>query len=475
MKNLLFSTFENKWNRRCFFAVLGLAIFLRLILSIVNSDANDSHHEVTMMILGTGKLPDVKDCWQCYHPKLYHLTCALFYKLVPVSEPSQIRMAQLINVVASLFLLALLLKFIAQQPWSERIKLLVFSFFALNPGLIGINIQATNDTFVILFSSLSIYFIWKYVRQPSWKYGGLTILFILLAAISKASGLAMFIAGLLALGIQALASLKKNSFWLHVKAGAALSILFFLIVPFAGSYYANYKKVGRNFTTNIPISEKPFFFKKTYPPGERLGVTSIFDALFTFRFIDMLRHPYVTYEDMPLYVHRTSLWSHIYGRMCSIHYDHWPPSWVNKSPFILNLTRAQLILGLFPAALFIIGFMLGLIKENSALKWPPPANYIFLCFMAVMFALYFKRLCDHRDINMMKIIYLFPLILCFTFYFGEGMKWFFQKSRPVFVKIFEAGMVLLLLLGVLDALLLLPDLLPAFLTIYSSYFHWLLD
>ena len=40
---------------------------------------------------------------------------------------------------------------------SANVRFLSFSLMALNPGLIGINAQATNDSFVILFASPALY------------------------------------------------------------------------------------------------------------------------------------------------------------------------------------------------------------------------------------------------------------------------------------------------------------------------------
>jgi hypothetical protein len=50
------------------------------------------------------------------------------------------------------------------------------------------------------------------------------------------------------------------------------------------------------------------------------------DGFLTFRLLNLLREPYITYPPAAYPVHRTSFWSQIYGRAHFVHFDAWPPS-----------------------------------------------------------------------------------------------------------------------------------------------------
>ena len=55
-----------------FLVVFLVSLILRLGLTLVNREANDSHMEVVSIILKTNKLPTMKDCGECLQPKLFH-------------------------------------------------------------------------------------------------------------------------------------------------------------------------------------------------------------------------------------------------------------------------------------------------------------------------------------------------------------------------------------------------------------------
>ena len=51
---------------------MALALALRLWVGAYNTEANDTHLEVIQIIMNTGELPVVDECWQCYHVKAFH-------------------------------------------------------------------------------------------------------------------------------------------------------------------------------------------------------------------------------------------------------------------------------------------------------------------------------------------------------------------------------------------------------------------
>src|SRR5438874_1051030 len=109
-----------------------LAITLRISLALVNQEANDNHIEVIQRIL-QGNPIKYDSCWECYQPKLYHLTVAFFTSVFSMHPISRIIIfSQLLNVIVGIGTLFFLYFFIKAQKVSGMIKELTFAFVALN-------------------------------------------------------------------------------------------------------------------------------------------------------------------------------------------------------------------------------------------------------------------------------------------------------------------------------------------------------
>jgi hypothetical protein len=138
-------------------AVLALGILLRLYLAVVNSEANDDHLTVIRIIADEHRLPRLRDAWEGFQPKLYHVTVAFLWDLSPIhSVGVQIRIAQLVSCAAGIATLFVLRRALIRRGLSQPMRVLAFALVALNPKLCGLNAQATNDSFVILFATLAL-------------------------------------------------------------------------------------------------------------------------------------------------------------------------------------------------------------------------------------------------------------------------------------------------------------------------------
>jgi hypothetical protein len=138
-----------------------LSCALRVAFVRVNRESNDNHVQVVKIILSTGHLPEKKDCSECFQPKLYHFTVAKIiqgFGWMNINLNRRTLVAEFINLLAGIMTLVVVFDLIKRLPVrNEWLKFLAFALVALNPQLIGINSQATNDTFLILFSTLALY------------------------------------------------------------------------------------------------------------------------------------------------------------------------------------------------------------------------------------------------------------------------------------------------------------------------------
>ena len=307
-------------------------------------------------------------------------------------------------------------------------RIIAFALVALNPKLIGINAQVTNDSFVILFSTLSIFTLWVYIRSPSLKTALGIAVFAALAGITKGSGLVLFIGVTVILAANLIGAWKgKQGIKARALSIALVVVLFTVTAGIFGPYYSNYKTLGSPTAINIEKQPRAHFFEKTYV--ERPGVVSIFDSYFTFRLIDMLKRPHVTNDTAPTTLHRTSFWSQLYGRAHSVHFDYWPLRWQSDNSLVINTGRVILVLALVPTFVALTGFVTA--TKNSLVKlysdglpyFSRENDWIFSAFALVFLAMLLKITFDYREFATMKAIYIFPMLICVVKFIADGYEY----------------------------------------------------
>jgi len=94
--------------------------------------------------------------------------------------------AQLVNFVAGTITFIIAWIFIKKLPFkNDLLKLLAFALTALNPALIGINAQATNDTFCNTFFDIGTVLYLHFLQETKNRNFLLILLFTELGIVSK--------------------------------------------------------------------------------------------------------------------------------------------------------------------------------------------------------------------------------------------------------------------------------------------------
>jgi hypothetical protein len=444
---------ENRY-RRIWVVVFVLAVGLRLGLALVNNgSANDDHLEVSRIILTTGSIPEPEDCWQCYHPKLFHYSMATLWKVLNINPWSwQHKLAQLINCAAGIITLLLLRRFMRNLPFPDPVKLIVFALIALNPSLVAISIQPSNDAFIILFGTVMIYCIYRLLEQFRIKYLLLLVLFTALAGATKASALVLITGVIVVWSIKLVLDRSYQrpfSRW-HIPALLIYVVISLTSTLFLGEYYINYKKYDKPVVYNTPTGDVPHWYVKS--DFRRPGVQSILEGYFTFRLIDMLKTPVVSNEDHVYPKHRTSVWSQLYGRSHFIYFENWPPGpWQTNNPAMWWTGRVALVLALLPLGLLLIGFWKTFrvwpqwvfMRRDDFIKngheWILHAFMVGFILFIILFTLY------GRDYSFMKVIYLFPGLLAFSIPLLKGVAFAYQyfEGKQTLIKIFYTVFIML--------------------------------
>jgi hypothetical protein len=120
--------------------VFLIAGTLRVLLSLVNREANDDHYEVVKLILNGRTGLTMLDCHECFHPKFFYYICAaLFRGLDLTSESSRIVAGQLLNTFAGMITLLLVFLALNASRCHAKWRLWTFTLIAINPRFIAIH------------------------------------------------------------------------------------------------------------------------------------------------------------------------------------------------------------------------------------------------------------------------------------------------------------------------------------------------
>ena len=413
---------RNYW---LFMGLFTFSLFLRLLLALVNRQANDDHIQVVDLLLKVHRLPIMFECHECFHPKLFYAVAASLFQTFQINSLGpQTLFMQLINFFCGIAILVLLWKFIqAYSNKNDRQKLLAFALVAFNPKLVGINSQASNDTFVILFSSFALYFTFGFFKKPGYKLLGLVILFNLLAVSTKFTGWITFLAIFLSFLLIAWVQKSKKSFgYAFLLLG---SVLFLTTLNPLSQFITNYQNFGSPIANNEEVQPFPPFTSQQ-PNNEkynfRPGITSISDGFMTFKFINLIQYPLINNEQDGYPPQRTSFWTMLYADSNSLHFQNWPPFWETKNEENFNISRGIFLLALLPAFTLITGFLIELFNcpknfhnhnqpENRALVLLTCGGYLSFLILATLL---------YRDFAFIKSIYILPGLLAFTWIFLRG-------------------------------------------------------
>jgi hypothetical protein len=431
-------------NRFYLFIVLSvfvIACALRIGLAYVNNgSANDNHFEVCYKIRMEHRLPVRGECFECYQPKLYHCCVAAIWEMED-SLPDGFLMnhfipAQMLNAVAGIGTIVIVWLFLNDLMIGVWPKVLSFSLIALNTKLIGINAQITNDTFSIFFTTAALYFLYQYFQRSTVLNFALLLLSAVLSGLSKGSALVFFI-GVVFVSVLRMLVFGKSSLNLYKAYLVPLLIftgVFLISVETIGQYFPDNSK---NVLYQINIEKSPFppFFG-TDNYRERLGVTSLSNSFFTFRFIDLLIHPKISNGQDAFPWHRTSFWTQLYGRAHFVYFDNWPFGfWQTDDPVVLTMGRIIFVLALFPTGLLLRGvyqrvrfWWISLRKG----KWDfvvKESLWIFDIFLAGYIIALIVFSISYRSFVSMKVIYIYPAILCAALLIGQQLERFNTEVR----------------------------------------------
>jgi len=407
--------------------VLVLAAGLRGTLAVFNREANDNHYEVIELMLEGRTGLTMADCHECFHPKFFYYICATMIRANGIDdEASRIVTGQLLNSLAGMVTLGIVLVALNRMISDARWRLWTFALIALNPRLIAIHGQLSNDSFAILFATGAIYLTLRLLQSPSLWMVAATQLVLSCALMTKGTTWVVAIAMVIVFLVRALLEESRQRSLLFVGLYLVTAINAWASIELAGydfEHYDVYANMGRN---------QPLYIWEKTQVG-RPGVQSIVDGYLTFRFADLLHDPQITNGFTIEQAHRTSVWTQLYARANFAQYEQHPPSWLTTNPNVMHVARCSLLLGLLPLLFLLVGLTRGGLRSLFAWRnWGVPQPYDYASFFCALvcfgyIAFIVKFTADYRDFAAMKLIYVLPGVLPFARVLADGMQAVFDR------------------------------------------------
>lgn len=419
-----------------------VAALLRLALATVNREQSDNHVSLIDTMAYENRIPEydretdsVKEAFQ---PKLYHAAVAGILKIDPsdvasrpcVSEypgsPHTIWVGQMVSCTAGILTIWVVLRFLGLVGLSERTKFFAFSLVALNPALVGIDIQVTNDSFVILFGSLSLYWGYRFFQDFRRRDFVWMTAAAIATAMSKATGLPICLAIVVVFAITLVrtpasgAPRRTRVLGYATVFLVALLASFTIVAPKVGAYWELYQRYGSPFATNRFPEPFPRLFEHTVFTGDP-GVRSIAESLFTFRIIGLLRDPVLLDYTRDVYpLHRTSMWSQLYARANFIQFEGYLATWRPRSALVTDTARVTYLVALFPMALLLFGAYEAIAHVLSHPGGVRPHQWLIGASAAGYTAFLIVLALRYRDFSFFKPIHAYAGLLAFLVPFGRA-------------------------------------------------------
>jgi len=230
----------------------------------------------------------------------------------------------------------------------------------------------------------------------------------------------------------------------------SLCLLLILVVALTAlsplsQFITNTQKFGAPLVTRDKRLPLPGIFQQTAHYKNyhfRPGIVSIQDGFFTFKLTDLLNYPLTNNGQYDYPPQRTSFWTMLYADAHSLHFQNWPESWQTKGDGNFAISRGIFLLALLPTLVFISGFLLELFTVLKALftragpKIRSLSNALFLLATGGYFAFLMLITLLYRDFAFIKLAYILPGLLAFTWLFLRGADWLvshLQWSQWLFI------------------------------------------
>jgi 4-amino-4-deoxy-L-arabinose transferase-like glycosyltransferase len=425
--------------RACWIGLLLLAVALRALLIYYSPRPDgyvyDFYSEAIELVDTRRRLPDIPDCWQCYHPPLYYIVGWIFYRIGYLLSGTRegalhslTALSLLGTTVAGWYSIKLLQFFRQRGAYLLLGGAIVVAF----PCLFIASWGAEADSVQAALMAASLYYLTRYDTGVRGRPLRLVLLLGVLAGLAMATkhnGLVALAATGAVLFVRLLVEPQRLR---TVRDG--LIILAIALSLGVWKYVDNYRQYGRPIVANISLAEG--FVFGAVPHWQSYEYVSL-------RFLETIRlyqpdAPEGRLTDQPVYYSvLTSMHAQAWTDMSffSVRTRHGDPSQpYPDKPIPRALVGAMLVLGLIPGLLALTGLLSTL--DRRAFR----ACTTLVLLSAATYTWWFAG----QDIWSLKTKYLLYLLPAYAVYVVVGLR-VVRRWRPTLLpNALLAGLVLLI-------------------------------
>ncbi len=404
-------------NKSALIAFVILAC-IRILFCFLNHDANDNHLQPVELFLIHNKYPAFSECHECFQPPLVYSFVKVVSQLTKQTGYEEFRFVfQAITTLISIAFLYFIFAFHYRLNLSDKWKLILAVFWGLNPKLITIGSQYTNDNFILLFGMIFITIVISIFKNQQIKWNLLLLgLIAVLAPISKGTGLILTALFCCILFIY----LLKAKWTFLQKAMLFVGALFivFISIAYFGNYYKRYLEAGETFAINVRAEPFPVLYGNDTFTVPRPGIKSISEAFGTFYITSLVDSPFIVNDYGDVQKLRRSFWTLLYGQYSNALFEQFPNQWKSEHPDMMHFASVNYLiqLPLFILLLFGFGSVFG---QNLNFKWSIEKVYLLLTFLSFVFLI--KASMTYRDFCTMKLTYIMCVLPAMIYYLYIGI------------------------------------------------------
>jgi len=345
---------EPNKEKRDWIAILILVVgaIFRLLLCFYNppNNAYDDYLEPIAYYINLDIRPNPATCWECYQPPLYFYIAEAIYKtsfLLSSDYYFSWKAVQLFNSLLSICTLVIIYKILLKMFSKERnIVLIVLSIVCIYPRDLYTSAMISNDTLLVFYVSLSVYFFLCYCKSESTILLVSLCLSVLAASLTKQHGL---ITILLLVAVSTRYIMFDKGKILKLLTNPCILLPFITSILCLGDEFWKYQH-----THQFLISNQHFYnYVSTQLPGSLDKI-----EFFTFRFSTLLNDPFLSSNTI------YSFWTVLFASAWFDYEWRYTTPDLYKIKYISNLLYTYAILILSVWVIGIIKLFLKKIKIN---------------------------------------------------------------------------------------------------------------
>jgi len=326
---------------------------------------------------------------EAFQPPVHYIIMGVFYRIAAVFKLDIPYFVQCVVLYMNFLLFIVMRKLIMLNAKKEASLFWGMIIFIMFPTNIIYALSLNNDPTFLFFSVISLYYFLLWFKHKTYKNIALLGVFSSLTFLSKATGAVIPVTVLIIAVIYAMAN------WREIKT----------TLKHAGVYIVSFVPLTLLYFIRLIHIKQSLF----YNPETSSSLGNTLKDFIGFAAIGLIKNP-MAGNSLFEYLYKTSMFDE-YGQ-----YMH---------NYVLPLAKFLSTLGLIVMAIWVVLFIINIIKERGIVK-----TYILPVFYFVTMAVMFVYRYDHPNLWNEHFRYILPVIAVY----GIGISWGYDKINNKYIR-----------------------------------------